>query len=151
MRAVLQRVTYARVHVDGETIGEIGPGFLVLLGVAPGDTEKHAQYLAGKCVGLRVFSDEEGRMNRELSDIGGSLLVVSQFTLYGDCRKGKRPNFMGAAKGAQANRLYEYFVDCCRELGAAVQTGAFGADMKVELLNDGPVTILMDTDQMMKS
>ena len=99
MRAVLQRVTHAKVSVDGEATGEIGPGFLILLGVAPEDTEKQAQYLAGKCVGLRVFSDEEGRMNRELSDIGGSLLVVSQFTLYGDCRKGKRPNFMGAAKG----------------------------------------------------
>ena len=150
MRAVLQRVTHAKVSVDGETTGEIGPGFLILLGVAPEDTEKQAQYLSGKCVGLRVFSDEEGRMNRELSDIGGSLLVVSQFTLYGDCRKGKRPNFMGAAKGEQANRLYKYFVDCCRELGVTVQTGVFGADMKVELLNDGPVTILMDTDQMMK-
>ena len=150
MRAVLQRVSYAKVSVDGETTGEIGTGFLILLGVAPEDTEAEARYLAGKCVGLRVFPDDEGRMNRELADVGGSLLVVSQFTLYGDCRKGKRPNFMGAAKGEQANRLYEYFVDCCRDFGVTVQTGAFGADMKVELLNDGPVTILMDTDQMMK-
>ncbi|MDO5548714.1 MAG: D-aminoacyl-tRNA deacylase [Eubacteriales bacterium] len=150
MRAILQRVTHAKVSVDGRTTGEIGDGFLILLGVAPEDTEEQARYLAGKCVGLRVFPDEEGRMNRELSDIGGSLLVVSQFTLYGDCRKGKRPNFMGAAKGEQANRLYEYFVTCCRELGVPVQTGEFGAEMKVELLNDGPVTLFLDTDQMMK-
>lgn len=150
MRAVLQRVAHAKVSVDGRTTGEIENGFLILLGVAPEDTEEQARYLAGKCVGLRVFSDDEGRMNRELSEVGGSLLVVSQFTLYGDCRKGKRPNFMRAAKGQQANRLYEYFVNCCRELGVSVQTGEFGADMKVELLNDGPVTIFMDTDQMMK-
>ena len=151
MRAVIQRVTRAKVSVEGRTTGEIGNGFLLLLGVAPEDTEVQARYLAGKCVGLRVFSDDEGRMNRALSDVAGSLLIVSQFTLYGDCRKGKRPNFMGAAKGEQAERLYEAFVLCCRELGAPVQTGVFGADMQIELVNDGPVTILMDTDQMMKN
>lgn len=150
MRAVIQRVTHAKVTVDGRTTGEIQNGFLVLLGVSPEDTQRQASYLAGKCVGLRVFSDEQDRMNCSLADIGGSLLVVSQFTLYGDCRKGKRPNFMGAAKGEQAEALYEYFVACCREMGVTTQTGEFGADMKVELTNDGPVTILMDTDQMMK-
>jgi D-tyrosyl-tRNA(Tyr) deacylase len=150
MRAVLQRVDHAKVSVDGQIVGKIGPGFLILLGIAPEDTEEEARYLAGKCVGLRVFSDDEDRMNLDLANVEGSLLIVSQFTLYGDCRKGKRPNFMGAAKGEQANRLYEFFIRCCRELGAPVQTGVFGADMKVELVNDGPVTILMDTEQMMK-
>ncbi|MGN1015246.1 MAG: D-aminoacyl-tRNA deacylase [Butyricicoccus sp.] len=150
MRAVIQRVSHAKVTVDHQITGEIQNGFLILLGVAPEDTEEQARYLANKCVGLRIFSDEEDRMNRSLADVGGSILAVSQFTLYGDCRKGKRPNFMGAAKGEQAERLYEYFVACCREQGIPTETGEFGADMKVELLNDGPVTILMDTDQMIR-
>lgn len=150
MRAVIQRVTHASVTVDGTITGEIQNGFLILLGVAPEDTEEEARYLARKCVGLRVFSDEEDRMNRSLADVGGSILAVSQFTLYGDCRKGKRPNFMRAAKGEQAEQLYEAFVAFCREEGIPTETGQFGADMKVELLNDGPVTILMDTDEMMK-
>lgn len=149
MKAVLQRVCHARVTIDGEVSGEIGTGFLILLGVGPEDTEAEALYLARKCVGLRVFSDEQDKMNLALADVGGKILAVSQFTLYADCRKGKRPNFTGAAKGEQANRLYEYFVSCCRGLGVETQTGSFGADMKVELLNDGPVTILMDTDQLM--
>lgn len=150
MRAVIQRVTHASVTVDGTITGEIQNGFLILLGVAPEDTEEEARYLARKCVGLRVFSDEEDRMNRSLADVGGSILAVSQFTLYGDCRKGKRPNFMRAAKGEQAEQLYEAFVAFCREEGIPTETGQFGADMKVELLNDGPVTIIMDTDEMMK-
>lgn len=150
MRAVLQRVTRASVTTHGAVSGEIGTGFLVLLGVAPEDTPAEALYLARKIVGLRVFSDENDKMNLALADVGGKLLVVSQFTLYADCRKGKRPNFTGAAGGEQANELYEYFVDCCRGLGVETQTGAFGADMKVELLNDGPVTILLDTDELMR-
>lgn len=150
MRAVLQRVSHAKVTIDGTVSGEIGKGFLILLGVAPEDTAEEALYLARKCVGLRVFTDENDKMNLSLVDVGGKILAVSQFTLYADCRKGKRPNFIGAAKGEQANELYEYFVSCCRGLGIETQTGEFGADMQVELLNDGPVTILMDTDELMR-
>ncbi len=150
MKAVLQRVTHARVTIDGEVSGEIGTGLLILLGVGPDDTEAHAQYLARKCVGMRIFSDADDKMNLSLADVSGKILAVSQFTLFADCRKGKRPNFTGAAKPDQANALYEYFVQCCRELGAETQTGAFGADMQVELVNDGPVTILLDTDEMMR-
>ncbi len=150
MRAVLQRVSRAKVTIDGAVSGEIGRGFLILLGVSPEDTTEDALYLARKCVGLRVFTDENDKMNLSLADVGGKILAVSQFTLYADCRKGKRPSFTGAAKGEQANELYEYFVSCCRGLGVETQTGAFGADMQVELLNDGPVTILMDTDEMMR-
>ena len=150
MRAVLQRVSRAKVTIDGAVSGEIGRGFLILLGVSPEDTAEDALYLARKCAGLRVFTDENDKMNLSLADVGGKILAVSQFTLYADCRKGKRPSFTGAAKGEQANELYEYFVSCCRGLGVETQTGAFGADMQVELLNDGPVTILMDTDEMMR-
>ncbi|MDO4175091.1 MAG: D-aminoacyl-tRNA deacylase [Eubacteriales bacterium] len=150
MRAVLQRVTHAKVTIDGVVCGEIGKGFLILLGVAPEDTPKEALYLAQKCVGLRVFEDDHDKMNLALADVGGQILVVSQFTLYADCRKGKRPNFTKAANGALANELYEYFVDCCRGLGVETQTGEFGADMKVELLNDGPVTIVLDTDELIR-
>lgn len=150
MKAILQRVTHAKVTIDGQVSGEIGTGFLVLLGVAPEDTQEEALYLARKIAGLRVFTDENDKMNLALADVGGRLLVVSQFTLYADCRKGKRPNFTKAAKGEQANALYEYFVSCCRGLGIETQTGAFGADMKVELLNDGPVTIPLDTDELMR-
>lgn len=150
MRAVVQRVSEASVRIAGETIGKIGKGFLILLGVTEGDTPELCSYLAEKCAGLRVFTDENDKMNLALADVGGRLLVVSQFTLYADCRKGKRPNFTKAAKGEQANELYEYFVSCCRGLGVETQTGAFGADMKVELLNDGPVTIPLDTDELMR-
>lgn len=150
MRAVLQRVSRAKVTIDGAVSGEIGKGFLILLGIAPEDTTEEALYLARKCVGLRVFTDENDKMNLSLADVGGKILAVSQFTLYADCRKGKRPNFIGAAKGEQANELYEYFVSCCRSLGIETQTGEFGADMQVELLNDGPVTIFMDTDELMR-
>ena len=150
MKAVLQRVTHASVTIEGRVAGAIENGFLILLGVAPGDTKAEAEYLAKKCVAMRVFSDEADKMNRSLADVGGKLLVISQFTLFADCRKGNRPNFMGAAKGEQAVKLYEYFVSCCRALGAEVETGEFGADMKVDLRNDGPVTILLDTNEMMK-
>ena len=150
MRAVLQRVKHAKVTIDGRVSGEIGTGFLILLGVAPEDTPEDALYLAKKCVGLRVFEDENDKMNLALADVGGKILAVSQFTLYADCRKGKRPNFTRAAKGDQARELYEYFVDCCRGLGVETQTGEFGADMKVELLNDGPVTIMLDTDELIR-
>ena len=150
MRAVLQRVKHAKVTIDGTVSGEIGAGFLILLGVAPEDTPEEALYLAKKCVGLRVFEDENDKMNLALADVGGKILAVSQFTLYADCRKGKRPNFTRAAKGDQARELYEYFVDCCRGLGVETQTGEFGADMKVELLNDGPVTIMLDTDELIR-
>ncbi|MGM9677842.1 MAG: D-aminoacyl-tRNA deacylase [Butyricicoccus sp.] len=150
MRAVLQRVKHAKVTIDGAVSGEIGAGFLILLGVAPEDTPEEALYLAKKCVGLRVFEDENDKMNLALADVGGKILAVSQFTLYADCRKGKRPNFTRAAKGDQARELYEYFVDCCRGLGVETQTGEFGADMKVELLNDGPVTIVLDTDELIR-
>ena len=149
MKAVIQRVSHAKVMIDGEISGEIGKGFLILLGVAPDDTTEDALYLARKCVGLRIFEDENEKMNLALADVGGKILAVSQFTLYADCRKGKRPNFIGAAKGEQANELYEYFVSCCCGLGVETQTGKFGADMKVDLLNDGPVTIIMDTNEMM--
>ena len=150
MRAVLQRVKHAKGGLDGRVSGEIGTGFLILLGVAPEDTPEEALYLAKKCVGLRVFEDENDKMNLALADVGGKILAVSQFTLYADCRKGKRPNFTRAAKGDQARELYEYFVDCCRGLGVETQTGEFGADMKVELLNDGPVTIMLDTDELIR-
>ena len=150
MRAVLQRVKHAKVTIDGRVSGEIGTGFLILLGVAPEATPEEALYLATKCVGLRVFEDENDKMNLALADVGGKILAVSQFTLYADCRKGKRPNFTRAAKGDQARELYEYFVDCCRGLGVETQTGEFGADMKVELLNDGPVTIMLDTDELIR-
>lgn len=150
MRAVLQRVKHAKVTIDGAVSGEIGAGFLILLGVAPEDTPEEALYLAKKCVGLRVFEDENDKMNLALADVGGKILAVSQFTLYADCRKGKRPNFTRAAKGDQARELYEYFVDCCRGFGVETQTGEFGADMKVELLNDGPVTIVLDTDELIR-
>ena len=148
MRAVIQRVSHARVTIGGEVHGEIGKGFLILLGVCEGDTEAEAVYLADKCTGLRVFTDENDKMNLSPANIGGGLLVISQFTLYGDCKKGKRPNFMRAAKPELAIPLYETFLARCRESGLPVETGEFGADMQVELLNDGPVTILMDTDEM---
>ena len=148
MRVVIQRVSHARVTIGGEVHGEIGKGFLILLGVCEGDTEAEAVYLADKCTGLRVFTDENDKMNLSPADIGGGLLVISQFTLYGDCKKGKRPNFMRAAKPELAVPLYETFLARCRESGLPVETGEFGADMQVELLNDGPVTILMDTDEM---
>ena len=151
MRAVLTRVKYASVTIDGETVGKIGPGFLILLGVGPEDTEEHARVLAEKALGLRIFEDENGKMNLGLDAVQGQVLVVSQFTLDGNCRKGRRPSFTEAAGPELGNALYEKFLSICRELGYPPQHGRFGADMKVESLNDGPVTLILDTDHLMNS
>lgn len=151
MRAVIQRVQRASVAIGGQTKASIGPGLLILLGVQQDDGPDEAKYLAEKCTGLRVFTDENDKMNRSAADIGGSLLVVSQFTLYGDCRRGKRPSFIRAARPETAIPLYEAFLNHCRASGLPVQSGEFGADMQVELVNDGPVTILLDTDEMRKA
>ena len=147
MRAVIQRVRRAKVTVDGDTTGEIGTGWLVLLGIAPDDTQKQIDWLAEKIANLRAFVDDDGKMNRSVQDANGSVLVVSQFTLYGDCRKGRRPSFIGAAPPAIAEPLYESFVVALKMLGIPVATGRFGADMQVELVNDGPVTFVLDTKE----
>ena len=147
MRAVIQRVARAKVTVDGEVTGEIGKGLLVLLGVSRADGEKEALYLLDKTLNLRVFEDDEGKMNLSLLDIAGELLVVSQFTLYGDARKGRRPSFIDAAAPAEANRLYEFYVAEARKQIDRVETGRFQAMMDVELVNDGPVTILLDSEK----
>lgn len=144
MKAVVQRVTHASVKVDGEIKGEIQNGLLILLGVGINDSEEDAKRLAQKISKLRIFSDENDKINLSVNDIGGSLLVISQFTLYADCRKGNRPNFMNAGKPDEAERLYEYFVSECKKLVPNVQKGVFGADMKVELLNDGPFTVVLE-------
>jgi D-tyrosyl-tRNA(Tyr) deacylase len=151
MRAVLTRVKSASVTIDGEVVGSIGQGFLILLGVGPEDTEKQCRYLAEKALSLRVFEDENGKMNRGLEDVNGQVLVVSQFTLYGNCRKGRRPSFTDAAGPELGNTLYEKFLQICTELGYPPQHGRFGADMKVESINDGPITLILDTDQLMDS
>jgi D-aminoacyl-tRNA deacylase len=145
MRAVVQRVSRARVTVNEWVSGEIGHGLLVLLGVGHGDTETDAIYLAEKIAGLRVFEDRDGKMNRNVQDAGGSVLAVSQFTLYGDVRRGKRPSFDGAAPPDEARRLYEFFVERVQALGLRCETGRFQEMMQVELANDGPVTILLDS------
>ena|SRR5579871_2177781 len=145
MRAVVQRVTRASVKVDAETVGQIEKGLLVLLGVAQDDTESDADYLADKIVGIRVFEDAGEKMNLALTDMGGGILAVSQFTLYGDMRRGRRPSFDAAARPEQARRLYEYFVEKIRAAGVRCETGKFQALMEVELVNDGPVTMLIDS------
>src|ERR671936_2538100 len=147
MRAVVQRVKRARVTVSGDTAGEIGEGLLVLLGVAHSDSKAAAAYLADKIAGLRIFEDDTGRMNRSVGEVGGAVLVVSQFTLFGDVRRGKRPSFDAAARPEHARRLYEYFVDKLRAAGVRCETGRFQEMMQVELVNDGPVTILLDSDK----
>jgi D-tyrosyl-tRNA(Tyr) deacylase len=145
VKAVIQRVSQAQVDVGSETVGRIERGILVLLGVAKGDEEKEADWLAEKIVNLRIFEDSEGKMNLSLMDIAGELLVVSQFTLAGNCAKGRRPSFDTAAPPAEANRLYEYFVSKMKNLGCPVATGIFQADMQVGLINDGPVTFILET------
>ena len=145
MRAVLQRVSSARVVVENEAVGEIGPGLAVLLGVEGGDSEKDAFYLAEKTAGLRIFEDGEGKMNLSVTDVGGEILVVSQFTLLADCRQGRRPGFSRAAPPEKANALYEHYVDLLRERGLRVATGTFQAMMEVSLVNQGPVTMLLDS------
>ena len=150
MRAVLTRVRSASVTIDGEVVGKIGKGFLILLGVGPEDTREHCRYLAQKALGLRIFEDENGKMNLGLDQIGGEVLVVSQFTLYGNCRKGRRPSFTDAAPPELGNELYEAFLQECKALGYPPQHGRFGADMQVESINDGPVTLWLDTQQLME-
>lgn len=145
MRVLLQRVTEATVRIDGEIVGQCGRGFLLLIGVKCGDTERDLEYLVGKCLGLRVFEDSEGKMNLGLTDIGGEILAVSQFTLYADTRHGRRPGFTQAAPPSESEPLYEKFVARLRESGLKVETGRFGADMKITLVNDGPVTIMLDS------
>lgn len=149
MRAVLTRVNSASVTIDGELVGKIGKGFLILLGVGPNDTEKECRYLAEKALGLRIFEDENGKMNLGLDAVNGQVLVVSQFTLYGNCRKGRRPSFAEAAGPELGNELYEKFLSICEELGYPPQHGRFGADMQVESVNDGPVTLILDTEMLM--
>jgi len=145
MRAVVQRVSRAEVRIEGEVVGRIGPGLLVLVGAAEGDTEDDVGWTVEKILALRIFADEAGLMNRALAEVGGALLVVSQFTLLGDCRKGRRPSFMGALAPGPAEVLYQRFLDRARDSGVAVQSGRFGADMEVELVNHGPVTLLVDS------
>lgn len=144
MKLVVQRVSEAKVEVDNEIVGKIGQGFLVLFGAGEGDTKEQADFLAEKLCNLRVFADENHKMNLSIKDIAGELLVVSQFTLYADCKKGNRPSFINAASPEEANELYEYFMEKCKDLVKNVQKGIFGADMKVSLLNDGPVTIILE-------
>lgn len=148
MRAVVTRVSSASVASGGAALGQIGRGFLILLGVGTEDTEAKALWLADKITGLRIFEDERGKMNRSLADVGGALLVVSQFTLYGDCRRGRRPDFLAAARPQTAVPLYELFLRRCRQAGFSVETGRFGADMQITSVNDGPVTLILDTDGM---
>ena len=150
MRAVLTRVKSASVTVDGAVTGKIGRGFLILLGVGPQDTEADCDKLCKKLLSLRIFTDEAGKMNLGLEAVDGSVLVVSQFTLYGNCRKGRRPSFTEAAPPALGNELYERFLELCREAGYPPQHGRFGADMQVASVNDGPVTLILDTEQLME-
>ena len=147
MRAVVQRVSWARVKVDQEVVGEIGPGLMVLLGAGEGDTEKDVDYVANKVANLRIFEDDRQNMNRSLLDVGGAMLVVSQFTLYGDCRKGRRPSFVAALEPVEAERLCDLFVERCEAQGVTVATGRFRAMMDVELSNSGPVTLLVDSSK----
>ena len=151
MRAVLTKVKSASVVIDGACVGSIGQGFLILLGVGPNDTEKECKYLAEKALGLRVFEDAEGKMNLGLDAVNGEVLVVSQFTLYGNVRKGRRPSFAEAAPPELGEKLYEQFLKECERLGYPPQHGVFGAHMEVTSLNDGPVTLILDTEQLMET
>jgi D-tyrosyl-tRNA(Tyr) deacylase len=147
MRVVIQRVNRARVRVDGQTTGEIGQGLLILLGVGQGDTSREVDSLLDKIINLRIFEDAGGKMNLSLLETGGQLMIISQFTLYADCRKGRRPSFTDAAPSGEAEKLYDYFVDAARKRGLQVATGIFQALMEVELVNSGPVTILLDSSK----
>ena len=148
MKAVVQRVKKTSLRVDGQLISEIPFGLTVFLGVKVGDTEKEAAYIAKKVAGMRIFEDENGKTNLSLADVTGQLLLISQFTLYADCKKGNRPSFVRAGKPDMANSLYEYIIDECKKLCPVVEKGVFGADMKVELLNDGPFTIVLDSAEL---
>jgi D-tyrosyl-tRNA(Tyr) deacylase len=150
MRLVVQRVTEASVKVDGETVGAIGKGYLVLVGIGQNDTEAIVEKMADKMMRLRIFSDENDKINLSLQDVSGQLLLVSQFTLYADCRKGNRPSFVHAGAPAEAERLYQYLIAYCRRTVPVVEHGIFGADMKVSLCNDGPFTVLLDSDEIVK-
>lgn len=149
MRCVVQRVTQASVTTGGETVGQIGPGLMVLIGVGAADTERDVRYMADKVPELRIFEDEAGKMNRSLLDVGGAILAVSQFTLYGDARGGRRPSFIAAARPEEANARYEALVAAWREKGVTVETGRFRTEMQVSLINDGPVTILLDSTKLL--
>ena len=149
MRAVIQRVSQARVEVEGKPAGQIGPGLVVLLGVGVADDRQDAEYLADKITNLRIFADDTGKMNLSLKDTGGATLIVSQFTLYGDVRRGRRPSYSDAADPEKAKNLYEYFVEIMRSMGIQVETGVFQAMMQVSLTNDGPVTILLDSSKLL--
>lgn len=148
MKVVLQRVSEAKVTVEGETVGAIGQGFLILLGAGESDTEVIVDKMVDKICKLRIFQDENGKTNLSLADVGGELLIVSQFTLYADCKKGNRPSFIKAGSPDKANRLYEYAIERCRQYVDKVEHGIFGADMKVSLVNDGPFTLILDSDEM---
>lgn len=150
MRAVVVRVSRASIEINGAQGAQMGRGLLVLLGIGPDDTEKEALYLADKCAGLRIFEDENGKINKSMADISGEMMVVSNFTLYADCSRGRRPDFFGAAKPDVAIPLYEAFKAHLGSLGVVYHCGEFGADMKIDHVNDGPVTLIMDTDSMMK-
>ena len=148
MRFVIQRVTHADVKVDGETIGEIGKGFMVLIGVCDSDTKEIADKMVKKMLGLRIFEDEQGKTNLSLDTVGGSLLLISQFTLYANCKKGNRPSFIEAGEPKMAEEMYEYIIAKCKESVETVEKGSLGADMKVSLTNDGPFTIILDSDKL---
>ena len=148
MKFVIQRVTHASVTIDHELAGAIQKGFLVLIGIGEDDTEAVADKMVRKLVNLRIFEDENGKTNQSLADVGGGLLLVSQFTLYADCKKGNRPSFIKAGNPKLGSRLYDYIIDQCRKTVAQVETGSFGADMKIDLCNDGPFTISLDSDQL---
>lgn len=148
MRFVIQRVTNADVKVDGQTLGEIGKGFMVLIGVSDTDTKEIADKMIKKMIGLRIFEDENGKTNLSLETVGGSLLLISQFTLYANCKKGKRPSFIEAGEPKMAEEMYEYIIEKCRESVPVVERGQFGADMKVSLTNDGPFTIILDSEKL---
>ena len=148
MRAVIQRVKRASVDVEGETVGEIGAGLLIFLGVAPEDDESDIDYIVKKSTGLRIFEDDDGKMNLSVCDTGGEILLVSQFTLFGDCRKGRRPSFAASCEPVKAEKLYEETLSAFRMSGIKTECGVFGADMKVDLLNDGPVTLLLDSKKL---